>query len=140
MQHAPMSRAKGVVEVRYDPGILGRTGGAQPDQFVRGILQARSERSNFFPSKLFSDPAWDMLLDLFASQLAQVRVSVTSLCVASNSPTSTALRWISALEREGLIERRADPLDGRRIFISLSAKGSDALDRYFDGLNGRAII
>ena len=112
----------------------------QPVQLVRGILSARSDRAKFFAAELFSDPAWDMLLDLYAAQLAQVRVTVTSLCVASNSPTTTALRWITALQGQDLIERRADPLDGRRIFISLTAKGSEALDQYFASLKGRAVI
>lgn len=110
------------------------------DAFVRGILQARLERNSFFPADLFSDPAWDMLLDLYAAELSQVRVSVTSLCIASNAPTSTALRWISALEQQQLIERRADPLDGRRFFLSLTREAIDRFERYFAALGNRAVI
>ena len=74
-------------------------------EIVSRIIHARRARTGLFRPELFSDPAWDMLLDLYAAELSQVRVSVTSLCIASNAPTSTALRWISTLERENLIEK-----------------------------------
>jgi len=107
---------------------------------VRAILQARLERSSCFPGDLFSDPAWDMLLELYAAELGQVRVSVTSLCIASNAPPSTAFRWISALERQNLIERRPDPLDGRRFFLSLTRDAIERFERYFAGPGTRAAI
>ena len=110
------------------------------DASIRAILQARLERNSCFPGELFSDPAWDMLLDLYAAELGQFRVSVTSLCIASNAPTSTALRWISTLERENLIERRPDPLDGRRFFMSLTPEAIKMFERYFSVVGNRAII
>lgn len=110
------------------------------DAAIRAILQARLERSSFFPGELFSDPCWDMMLDLYAAELSQVRVSVSSLCIASNTPSSTALRWISALERTELIERRPDPLDGRRFFLSLTRDAVERFERYFSSLNNRAVI
>lgn len=115
-------------------------GKACSDDEIRGILQARLERNSFFPGDLFSDPAWDMLLDLYAAELGQVRVSVTSLCIASNAPTSTALRWISTLEQQGLIERRSDPLDGRRFFLSLTREAVASFERYFASLGKRTVI
>ena len=115
-------------------------GEPRTNAFIRGILQARLERKSFFPGELFSDPAWDMLLDLYAAELGQVRVSVSSLCIASNTPSSTALRWISALERQKLIERRPDPLDGRRFFLSLTRDAVERFERYFSALGSRAVI
>lgn len=116
------------------------TGESCSEASVRAILEARLARSSFFPGDLFSDPAWDMLLDLYAAELGQMRVSVTSLCIASNAPTSTALRWISALERQNLIERRPDPLDGRRFFISLTREAVERFKRYFSAVGQRAGI
>lgn len=107
------------------------------EQYVRAILKARLDRTGYFPPHLFADPAWDMLLDLYGAQLGQRRVSVTSLCIAANVPTTTALRWISALEGEGLIERRADPLDGRRFFVSLTRPAVRAFEQYFAGSPGQ---
>ncbi len=107
------------------------------EEYVRAILKGRLDRTGFFPPHLFADPAWDMLLDLYAAHLGQRRVSVTSLCIAANVPTTTALRWISTLEGEGLIERRADPLDGRRFFISLTREAIRSFEQYFAGSPGQ---
>jgi DNA-binding MarR family transcriptional regulator len=101
---------------------------------VRIILKARRLRSKFFEDSLFADPAWDMLLELYAAQLSQLRVSVTSLCSAAAVPSTTALRWITSLEKHGLISRRADPIDRRRFFVQLSPQGGKAMKAYFDSL------
>jgi DNA-binding MarR family transcriptional regulator len=137
---AQLARLTALIEANDDAS--GGPCADQPcsDATIRGILQARLERNSFFPGELFSDPAWDMLLDLYAAELSQVRVSVTSLCIASNAPTSTALRWISTLERENLIERRADPLDGRRFFLSLTRQAVERFERYFALVGNRAAI
>ena len=79
---------------------------------------------------LFADPAWDMLLDLFAAQLERCQVSVSSLCIAAAVPPTTALRWIGTLHEAGLFERQADPSDRRRAYIGLSAKGFEAMRSY----------
>jgi DNA-binding MarR family transcriptional regulator len=47
---------------------------------------------------------------------------------------TTGLRWISTLEREGLIERSDDRLDGRRVFLTLTHKGLTAMTAYFEDL------
>ncbi|BAV65051.1 winged helix DNA-binding protein [Sphingobium cloacae] len=100
-------------------------------QQVRDLLRARRLRDEFLPGDLFADPAWDMLLDLFAARLEQERVSVSSLCIASAVPPTTALRWIRTLTERGLLQRQADPLDGRRIFIALADSAAIALTRWF---------
>ena len=105
----------------------------------RLLAEARLDRSRHFPAKLFAEPAWDMLLCLCAAELDQQRVSVTSLSIASNVPTTTALRWISTLESEGLVERRSDPLDARRFFLSPTALAMSAMEDYFRDLSSGII-
>ncbi|MBB6191474.1 hypothetical protein FHS51_001701 [Sphingobium wenxiniae] len=100
-------------------------------QQVRDLLRARRLRDEFLPGDLFADPAWDMLLDLFAARLEQERVSVSSLCIASAVPPTTALRWIRTLTEKGLLQRQADPHDGRRIFIALADNAAAALTEWF---------
>ena len=95
---------------------------------VRAILRARRQRDRLFAGGLFADPAWDMLLELYAAELCGYRVSVSSLCMSAAVPTTTALRWTRCLEENGLVRRSPDPLDGRRVFISLSNEGLDAMN------------
>lgn len=82
----------------------------------------RKERNKLFRKSLFADPAWDMLLDLYEAFKRKEKVTVSSLCIASNTPPTTALRWIKVMVDDGLFERSADPNDRRKIHIKLSAK------------------
>lgn len=97
---------------------------------VRAIIRARRLRDRYFPSEMFADPAWDMLLDLMAARLDRQRVAVSSLCIAAAVPATTALRWIKTLTDQGLFVRTADPQDGRRVFIELSDQAASQLAAY----------
>ena len=98
---------------------------------VRAVIRARRVRSRFFSEELFADPAWDMLLDLLQAEISQLRVPVSSLCIAAAVPATTALRWIKTMTEQGLFVRRADPHDGRRVFVELAPVASEAMRRYF---------
>jgi DNA-binding MarR family transcriptional regulator len=107
-------------------------------QLIKQILRNRDCRADFFNCRLFSDPAWDMLLVLYAMELEQRRISISGLCASSRVPSTTALRWIGVLAKEELIQRRSDPLDGRRSYVELSRDGSAAMRSYFDKCSGNA--
>ena len=107
---------------------------------VRAVIRARRLRSRFFSEELFADPAWDMLLDLLQAEIAQLRVPVSSLCIAAVVPATTALRWIKTMTEQGLFVRRADPHDGRRVFVELAPAASDAMRRYFAEVGKLAVI
>ena len=98
---------------------------------VRSIIRARRLRSRYFEENMFADPAWDMLLDLLQAEITQLRVPVSSLCIAAAVPATTALRWLKSMTQQGIFVRRADPHDGRRVFVELSPTASQALRRYF---------
>ena len=107
---------------------------AMPDRLVRAVQTARRRRDALFSPDLFADPAWDMLLELYALHLEEKRVSVSSLCIAAYVPATTALRWVSKLEEEGLAVRSEDTTDGRRSWIELSPEGIERMRRYFEML------
>lgn len=100
-------------------------------EVVRATIRARRLRERFFDADYFADPAWDMLLDLLAAEIAQHRVPVSSLCIAAAVPATTALRWMKTLTDQGIFRRRADPHDGRRVFVELSSEASLAMRQYF---------
>jgi DNA-binding MarR family transcriptional regulator len=107
---------------------------------VRQVIRARRLRSRYFDEELFADPGWDMLLDLLQAEIAQHRVPVSSLCIAAAVPATTALRWIKSMTDAGLLKRRADPHDGRRVFVELAPQASDALRRYFKEVGRVAVV
>ena len=92
-------------------------------------------REQYFPADMFADPAWDMLLDLYAARLDRQPVSVSSLCIAAAVPATTALRWIKTMTDAGLFVREADPNDGRRIFIALADGAFSGMESYFEALD-----
>jgi DNA-binding MarR family transcriptional regulator len=98
---------------------------------VRAVIRARRLRARYFQEEMFADPAWDMLLDLLQAEIAQLRVPVSSLCIAAAVPATTALRWLKTMTQQGIFVRRADPHDGRRVFVELAPQASQALRRYF---------
>ena len=106
---------------------------------VRTVIRARRLRSRYFDEDMFADPAWDMLLDLLQAELAQLRVPVSSLCIAAAVPATTALRWLKTMTSQGIFLRRADPHDGRRVFVELAPAASQAMRRYFADA-GQAVV
>ena len=107
---------------------------------VRSVIRARRLRTRFFAEDLFADPAWDMLLDLLQAEIAQLRVPVSSLCIAAAVPATTALRWLKSMTDKGIFVRRADPHDGRRVFVELSRGASIAMRRYFAEVGRPAVV
>lgn len=125
----PVSPEEVAVAVRRALDLVGDDEEEQPPavasqpEYLRALVAARVDREAIFKSKLFSDPVWEMLLDLAVAEASGKWVSVTSLCVASGVPTTTALRRIDDLQQIGLIERFPDPSDRRRIIVRLTETG-----------------
>jgi len=91
-------------------------------EFVHRARKLRAKRNQILGTKLFRDPAWDMLLDLFAAHERREKVSVSALCYSSGVPSSTALRAVQRLEEQGMIEREGDPKDLRRSWVRATPK------------------
>jgi CheY-like chemotaxis protein/DNA-binding MarR family transcriptional regulator len=112
-----------------------RNAAADPIDRKRAVLDdlkaMKRLRSQYFPSDLFSDPCWEMLLDLYDAFLGGAEVTVTSLCVASGVPQSTALRRLETLKQHGLVVRTEDEDDRRRCNIRFTDAGLAAVERFF---------
>ena len=91
----------------------------------------RRRRERIFSRDLFGEPAWDILLDLFSAHLQNKRVSVTSVCIAANVAPTTALRWITELQENTLIERFDSETDRRVKWIRLTDSASKMMFDYF---------
>ena len=98
----------------------------------------RRRRRNFIAADLLGEPAWDILLDLFAARLKDQPISVTSACIAADVPSTTSLRWLRQLECVGLVERVDNPHDQRSSWVSLTDSGYRAIKDYFDSAFSQA--
>ena len=90
---------------------------------AKRIYENRQGRNKFLPEELLAEPAWDMLLELFMQFSGGAKVSTSSLCIASNSPQSTALRYLAQLEELGLVERFPAKNDRRVQLVTLTDRG-----------------
>lgn len=100
---------------------------------VGKTIASRRRRERVFDSRLFADPAWDILLGLYQDHLFKKPSYVKDACIVSNVPATTALRWLVTLEAEGLVERVGSQTDQRRVALRLTKVGNEGMDRYFDG-------
>lgn len=89
-------------------------------------LKRRASRSRYLPADLFGEGGWAILLDLFVSEQKGRPVSVSSACIASQVPATTALRYIAALIEYELVERTDNPADRRVRLLSLTTRGRNA--------------
>ncbi len=92
---------------------------------ARKIYQSRRARDRQLGENgdLLGEPAWDMLLYLYAEGSDGGEVSVTSACHAAGCPLTTGLRHLARLEARGLLTREPDPFDGRRHILSMTEAG-----------------
>lgn len=91
---------------------------------ARALYGLRGRRNEILGAALFGEPAWDMLLDLYVARREQQRPrSIMDLCVSSRVATTTALRYIAALNEQGLLLIENDPTDRRRRFVLLTGAG-----------------
>ncbi len=105
---------------------------AQPDarELAKQLLAQRMARFDHFPAELFHEPAWDMLLALFIAHEERRTMNVKTLVASAHAPVTTSQRWIDHLHKLKLIDRVIDPLDRRRMEISLSDAGLVAVTAY----------
>ncbi|WP_336986285.1 MarR family winged helix-turn-helix transcriptional regulator [Altererythrobacter aquiaggeris] len=106
-------------QIDYDLGLV-----------AENLYRERRHRDQYFESSLFGEPAWDILLDLFLHRAKGVQITVTSACLASSVPATTALRWINVLIDQGLVAKMASKTDARVQFLYLSPKGILAIRNY----------
>jgi hypothetical protein len=117
-------------KIEINPQETGKTESRPSCAQLKQLLVARRARASFFGAHLFADPAWDILLQAYVALLEKEPLLVSTICRESVVPATTALRWISVLEQEGLLVRRHDPEGERRWWLEMSESGRNVMERY----------
>jgi FixJ family two-component response regulator len=102
--------------------------------FIRRLLREENKRRQIGNGLLFGDPSWSMLLDLLIAKMEGRKVAVSSACIASGAPTSTAMRLINRLVSESILMRIPDANDGRRDFLAIDPAIEKPLITYLSEL------
>lgn len=114
--------------------ITAPQGSQRPSSVQRQIeryIANQRKRAQHFPDQALCETSWKILLDLALAHLKGKPVAVSSACIASEAPVSTALRRIRELCDAGLLVRWPDPTDGRRDMLSLSDECFRSMEAYF---------
>jgi DNA-binding MarR family transcriptional regulator len=97
---------------------------------VESIYRARRLREDAFGKFAgnFREPTWDILLDLYLAAAKGRAVSVSSACIGSSAPQTTAIRHLTLLEKAGLVTRTANPHDNRAGIVTLTDEAVRRID------------
>lgn len=96
------------------------------------ILRFRRHRDRVFNLTLFSDPAWDILLEIFRSAVRGTAITVSDTASGTGIASSSATRWVRTLETAGFVSRNPDPADKRRVLLDITPMGRALMKRTLD--------
>ncbi len=105
--------------------------GAKPHRAFDRSLVERANRELAFlrlrrrrlPSARLSDAHWAILLQLYVAHASNHRSLTKEVEAIANVPNATLLRYLTALEDEGLITRSECEDDRRVTFVDATEKG-----------------
>ncbi|MHA6719626.1 transcriptional regulator [Sphingomonas sp. RS6] len=106
---------------------------------ARVILWARTAIESTVGQDLFANPALSILMTLYVSRREGTNVSTSAACVASGVPTTTALRWINALARRGMLIKRTGPNDRRFTYLELSDATFASIDQFLANMREQMV-
>jgi ActR/RegA family two-component response regulator len=106
-------------------------------EMLGAILGARKERTRLFGEHMATEAFWDMLLDLAFARERGEALSTTSLSIGAGIPATTGLRRLDEMEKLGLITRRIDPADRRRMMVTLTDAGAVQMQEFLDRFSKR---
>ena len=75
---------------------------------AENLLLVRGLRADVFPSEIFDEHAWNMLLRLFVAHVKGQDMSETDLIRATKTPGAVGQRWLAHLVGDAQIEAYAD--------------------------------
>ena len=108
----------------------GRCAGITEDH-VLSVQASRRGREAVFGRDLFADPAWDILLELYAARLGDRRLTRCDLATLVDLQLSSLERWLRALAERGLVIATGRG-PGETDVIELSESAATAMKRLMD--------
>jgi hypothetical protein len=95
---------------------------------ARNEYACRKLRNEALQLPIFGEPAWDILLWLYAHE-NEDRVGLAALAERAGAPISTTGRWLDYLVTEELVIRASS--DHPSLTLTLTDRAAAMMDRYF---------
>jgi hypothetical protein len=94
------------------------------------IIKFRQYRTNILPAELFSEPAWDLLLELFLADAEGRRITAREVAEKSSISPGVMSRWLQHLSKIGyVIGDGTGDLDD---MLTLSAQALQRMEQIID--------
>lgn len=97
---------------------------------LKSLRSLHRARTTNLPEGLPVEASWEILLDLYVSELRMEPTSLTAIGGSSGVSLTSALRRIQELEGKGMIVRVPDQNDKRRAAAQLTEKGRHAVHSF----------
>lgn len=111
-----------------------RNGKLRPEDItpalIRKHIKSEARRRELGGGDLFGDSAWSMLLDLLLAKMEGNMLSVSSACIGSGAPMSTAMRLVRRFVESGAVHKVPDAKDRRRDFLVLDDNMKELMLEY----------
>lgn len=129
-------RERPAIPLRPAKGSSGFSGSSA--DLVESVYRARRLRDEAFGpiAGQFREPTWDILLDLYLAAARGRPVSVSSACIGSGAPQTTAIRHLALLENAGLVVRSPNPMDNRAGIVTLTEEAIRRIDDWARRVRG----
>lgn len=101
----------------------------------RMLIEIRRAVGDSLGFALCPNPVWDMLLDLYVAHHEQRDLYLWPLCIAANTPLSTAHRKITEMEKQGLLVRTLHDRDRRRVRVRLTTPSMATIAALLDRID-----
>ena len=102
---------------------------------ARATMEMRQLRHRFFNPAMFGEPAFDVLLTLYATNARPPMVPLQVLSPLSGVSEYSAARWLKFLVSEGLALSVGGDGDRGEIQAAITGKGRIAMDEYLKALH-----
>jgi DNA-binding transcriptional ArsR family regulator len=111
-------------------------------QIAEAIHASRQRRADAFPklASLMDGPCWDILLAMFIADQRDERLMVTGAVRQTLAAKSTVMRHLETCYERGMIVRSRDEHDRRRVYITLSAEATQAMQQYLEAVRADPLL
>jgi len=102
--------------------------GTGSTRFARQLWWERRLRTRFFPSEIFSEPAWDLMLAVMAAEATGDAVRLSKSHLSACAPPTLAARRAKGLVAIGILETKPINARSRALQLGLTASARDKLE------------
>ena len=108
-------------------------------EIAQRIVVVRKLRAGEFSSKIFGEPGWDILLELYIREESGRAAWLEDLQQATGVPSSVVSRWLTVLQSEGLISFDKHVVGDVNGSFELTPQGRQKFERYLDSIKAHVV-